>query len=86
MRWLAKRDQQSGQQEPQLGEEQAKVVTGGGEDGVEGIAAGMRQVVAPPAVLGLEMADDGLDGSTASDLTLVAAMSMNEDTFEPGAD
>ena len=68
MRWLAEQDQQSEQQEPQPGEEETEVITGGGEHGVDGVAGGMRQVIAVHAVLGLEMADDGLDGRTASHL------------------
>ena len=70
MRWVAEYDQQSEQQDPQPGEEEAEVITGGGKDSVDGVAGGMRQVVAVHAVLGLEMADDGLDRRTASHLAL----------------
>jgi hypothetical protein len=57
MRWFAEYDEQSERQEPRPGEEEAEVITGGGKDGLEGVAGGMRHVVAVQAVLGLEMAD-----------------------------
>jgi hypothetical protein len=69
MRWLAEYAQQSEQQEPQPGEEEAEVITGGGKDGVD-VAGGMRQVVAVHAVLSLEMSADGLDHRPASHLAL----------------
>ena len=62
--------QQSEPQMPQPGEQEAEVVAGGGEDGVDGVAGGMGEMVAAHAVLGLEMADDGLDGGAAPGLAL----------------
>ena len=46
-------------------EQQAEVVAGGGEDGVDAIALGSLEIVAAHAVLGLEMADHRLDRGTA---------------------
>lgn len=43
-------------------EQQAEVVADGGEDGVDGVAAGMGEVIAVHSVVGFEMPDDGLDG------------------------
>jgi len=43
---LAERDEQSQPQKPQTGEQEAEVITGGGEDGVDGVAGGMGQVTA----------------------------------------
>jgi hypothetical protein len=54
------RNQDSEQQKPQPCEEAAKVVAGGGEHGVDGLAAGMGKVIAAHAVVFLEVADDGL--------------------------
>ena len=42
-----------------------EVVAGGGENGVDAVALGALEIVATHAVLGLEMADDGLDGGAA---------------------
>jgi hypothetical protein len=50
------------QQNPEPADEASEVVAGGGEDGVGGVAAPESEIVAAHAVLGLEMADDGLDG------------------------
>ena len=49
----------------QPAQEEAEVVAGGGEDGVGAIALGSLEIITPQAVLGLEMADDGLDGGAA---------------------
>src|SRR5262249_58208625 len=49
---------------PQPCEEAAKVVAGGGEHGVDGVAAGMGEVIAAHAVVFLEVAADGLNGGT----------------------
>jgi len=51
-------------------EEAAKVVAGGGEHGVDGVAAGVGKVIAAHAVMFLEMADDGLNGGTPVELAL----------------
>ena len=40
----------------------AEVVADGGENGVDGVAAGMGEVVSAHAVLVFGMADDGFDG------------------------
>lgn len=48
------------QQTPEPAEEAAEVVVDGGKDGVVGIAMLEPEIVAFHAVLGLEMADDGL--------------------------
>ena len=45
-----------------------EVVAGGGEDGVDGIAGVVCKIIAAHAVLGLEMADDWLDGGAAPQL------------------
>ena len=49
---------------------QAEVVAGGGEDGVDGVARAEPEIVAAHAVLGFEMADDGLDGGAAAQFAL----------------
>ena len=59
-----------GQQKPEPADEAAEVVAGGGEDGVDGVAATEPEIVAAHAVLGLEMADDGLDGGPAAQFAL----------------
>src|SRR5207249_5474265 len=66
----AKRNQDSEQQKPQPCEEAAKVVAGGGEHGVDGIAAGMGKVISAHAVVFLEVADDGLDGGPPFEFAL----------------
>src|SRR5712671_3530929 len=42
-------------------QEQAEVVAGRGEDGVDAVACAAFEIVAVHAVLGLDVADDGLD-------------------------
>src|SRR3546814_17988056 len=51
-------------------EEQAEVVADGGEDGIDGIAGGMGEVIAIHPVVGFEMTDDGLDGGSSFELAL----------------
>jgi hypothetical protein len=46
-------------------EEQGEVVAGGGEDGVDAVAFASFEIISVHAVLGLDMADDGLDGGAA---------------------
>ena len=70
MNGLGESDQESEQQEPQPGDEAAEVVSGGGEHGVDGVAAGMGKVVAAHAVVVLEMADHRLDGGAAFERAL----------------
>jgi hypothetical protein len=45
-------------------QEQAEVVAGRGEDGVDAVADAAFEIVAVHAVLGLDVADDGLDSRT----------------------
>ena len=52
----------------QPAQEQAEVVAGSGEHGVDAIALGALEIVTAHAVLGLEMADDRLDGGSAAHL------------------
>jgi hypothetical protein len=47
---------------PQPCAQAAKVLAGGGEHGVDGVAAGVGKVIAAHAVVFLEVADDGFDG------------------------
>ena len=51
-------------------DEAAEVVAGGGEDGIVGIAVSEPEIIAAHAVLGFEMADDGLDGGPAAQFAL----------------
>lgn len=51
-------------------EQQAEVVADRGEDGVNGIAAGMGEVISLHSVIGFEMADDWLDGGSSFELAL----------------
>jgi hypothetical protein len=62
------RDQDEGEQEHDPPDQAAEVVADGGEDGVVGVTVAAGEIVAIHAVLALEMADDGLDGGTASHL------------------
>ena len=58
------------QQKPQPADEEAEVVSGGGEDGIDGITLAIAEIVAAHPMLGFEMADDGLDGGASSHLAL----------------
>ena len=49
---------------------QTAATPGGGEHGVDGVAAGVGKVIAAHAVMFLEMADDGLNGGTPIKLAL----------------
>src|SRR5579872_22419 len=62
-------DQDSEQQKPQPPEQEAEVVSDGGEHGVDGIAAGMGEIIAAHAVILFEVPDDGLDGRAPSHVT-----------------
>lgn len=53
---------------PEPVEQEGEVVSGGGQHGVEGVA--LPAVVAAHPMLGLDVADDGLDGGGASHLAL----------------
>jgi len=63
-------DQDLAQQETEPSDEAAEVVASGGEDGVAGVALPVPEIVAAHTVLGLEMADDGLDGGSAAQFAL----------------
>jgi hypothetical protein len=58
------------QQVPEPLDEAAEVVAGGGEDGVVGVAVPEPEIVAAHAVLGFEMADDGLHGGPSAQFAL----------------
>src|SRR3546814_17033428 len=61
--WGSEDRQEQGTQECfQPADEEAEVVAGGGEDGVGVVAVAALEIVALHAVLGLDVADDGLDG------------------------
>jgi hypothetical protein len=49
----------------QPAQEETEVVAGGGEHGIDTVTFGSFEIVAIHAVLGLEMADDRLDGGSA---------------------
>ena len=53
---------------PQPGEEETEVISCGGEDGVDCFALGPSQVVALHAMLILDVANERLDGNSASHL------------------
>ena len=54
--------EQQPQELPEPVQEEREVVSGGGQHGVDGVAVFAGEIVAVHAVLGLEMADDRLDG------------------------
>ena len=60
--------QHEAQEKPQPGEEEAEVVAGGGEDGVDGIALGSSQIIALHAMLILDVADERFDCGAAPHL------------------
>ena len=69
--WLGSpRQGDQAQHIPQPFEEEREVAAGGGEDGVDGIAVGMGEVIAADAVLGLDVADHRLCGRTPPHLVL----------------
>ena len=51
-------------------DEAAEVIAGGGEDGVGSVALSEPEIIAAHAVLGLEMADDRLNGGPAAQFAL----------------
>jgi hypothetical protein len=61
--------QDCGQQESQPFEQASEVVSGGGEDGVGGVAVGSGEVISAHAVLGLGVADDRFDRRSAAEFT-----------------
>lgn len=58
----------AGPQKGQPGEQPAKIVACGGEREIDGFARRMGEVVSRHAMLGLQMADDWLDGRAAAQL------------------
>jgi hypothetical protein len=55
---------------PQPSEDAAEVVADGGEDDVGGIAGAALEIAATEVAFGLQVADHGLDGGSASQLAL----------------
>jgi hypothetical protein len=51
--------------------EEAKVVSGSGQDNVDGVSGRVGEIVAAHSVLGLEVADDRFDGGSPSHLSLI---------------
>jgi hypothetical protein len=66
---IEERDQDREQKLTQSGEDEAEVVTGGGEDGVGGIAGAALEMAAAEVTVGLHVADHGFDGGSASDMS-----------------
>jgi hypothetical protein len=62
----AERDQYQAQKNPQLGEDEAVIVSDGTEDNVGSVAGGAFEVAATKVAVGLHVADGGFDGGTAS--------------------
>ena len=59
--------QDCGPQESQPFEQASEVVSGGGEDGVGGVAVGSGEVISAHAVLGLGVSDDRFDCRSAAE-------------------
>src|SRR6266851_721783 len=62
---LSERQHQGTQKRCEPAQEQAEVVAGGGQHGVDAVAVAALEIVTVHAVLGLHVADDGLDGGAA---------------------
>jgi len=58
------------QEEPQPVELEAEIVSGGSEDGIDGIALSSGKIITAHAVSVLDVADDQFDGGTSLHLTL----------------
>ena len=67
---LGRRREQDGAQKREPRQQAPEVVSGGGEDGVDGVALRMGEEVAAHSVFGLEMADDRLDGGASPQFAL----------------
>lgn len=50
------------QQKPEPFEQEAEVVAGRGENGIDGVAGAVGEIVSLHAMIGFEMSDDGFDG------------------------
>ena len=61
-------DEDSEQQELEPADEASEAVSDGGQDGVGGVAVAVPEIVAGHSMLGLEMADDRLDGGAPAQL------------------
>src|SRR6266513_3311553 len=61
---LRERLEEGAQKPRQPAQEEAEVVAGGGEHGIDPIAVAPLQIIAAHAVLGLGMADDWFDGGS----------------------
>src|SRR5437763_3078104 len=57
--------EQGAQKPSQPAQEEAEVVAGGGEHGIDAVAVASLEIIAAHSVLGLDMADDRLDRSAA---------------------
>ena len=77
---LQERGQDQAQENPQPGEEQAEVVTDGGEDCVGGIAVAALEIAAPEMAIILHVPDDGFDRRTC--MTSVSIVSWNRANIE----
>jgi len=60
--------EQSTQKPRQPAQQEAEVVAGGGEHGIDAVAGTALQIIAAHAVLGLGVTDDRLDGGAAAHL------------------
>lgn len=81
--------QDQGQEYPQPGEDAPEVVSGGGEDGIGGVAGMALEVAASVVALLLHVADEGLDGGSPAQLSLdgtedTALLSGDEDAARLG--
>lgn len=64
-------------------QEQAEVIAGCGEDGVDAVAEAPLEIVAVHAVLGLDVADDGLDGRATLHLAADGSRDAADLTRDP---
>ncbi|MET4359398.1 hypothetical protein ABIC08_009380 [Bradyrhizobium sp. RT9b] len=58
------------QQEPEPADQAAEITAEGGNNGADGVALAMPELVAADAMLGFEVADDRPDGGAPSQLAL----------------
>ncbi len=56
-------------QKPEPEEQESEILPGGGQDGVDGVALAVCEVVSAHSMLGFEVSDDRLDGGAASELS-----------------
>jgi hypothetical protein len=67
---LAECVEEEGAEKREPGEQAPEVVSGGGENGVGGVALCVGEEVAAHSVVGLQMADDRLDGGATPQFAL----------------